>query len=252
MNRLLLIATTASALALYAQRPAPAVPVTNEDPPAKIPIGFTALFNGKDLTGWHVSKTNHHGTAPDYRVAPGGQGASASFVTFGPDSPKVVVPVAGTFRALAIYSPGTHPAYSVTLLVNGAASALACGVSAAETTATDRTHAVDVVAGDDVCFSVNVNPFGVGVGYPLALSVEFEGAAQFYSVSPETGAIAVGNTQTGGALGNGRMPGAGSVRRLSGMAPGLLSPGVSGARGSGSSVSLDALAAAASFAFFAS
>jgi hypothetical protein len=72
MNRLLLIATTASALALYAQRPAPAVPVTNEDPPAKIPIGFTAIFNGKDLTGWHVSKTNHHGTSPDYRVAPGG------------------------------------------------------------------------------------------------------------------------------------------------------------------------------------
>ena len=37
----------------------------------KIPAGFTPIFNGKDLTGWHVSKTNHHGTTPDYRVVHG-------------------------------------------------------------------------------------------------------------------------------------------------------------------------------------
>jgi hypothetical protein len=36
-----------------------------------IPEGFTSIFNGKDLTGWHVSKTNHHGTTPDYRVVHG-------------------------------------------------------------------------------------------------------------------------------------------------------------------------------------
>lgn len=36
-----------------------------------IPEGFTPIFNGKDLTGWHVSKTNHHGTTPDYRVVHG-------------------------------------------------------------------------------------------------------------------------------------------------------------------------------------
>ena len=36
-----------------------------------IPEGFTSIFNGKDLTGWHVSKTNHHGTTPDYRVLHG-------------------------------------------------------------------------------------------------------------------------------------------------------------------------------------
>src|SRR5690349_19899931 len=49
-----------------------AVPVSNEDPPAKIPIGFTSIFNGTDLTGWHISKTNHHGATPDYHVSPGG------------------------------------------------------------------------------------------------------------------------------------------------------------------------------------
>lgn len=26
-----------------------------------IPAGFTRIFNGKDLTGWHVSQVNHHG-----------------------------------------------------------------------------------------------------------------------------------------------------------------------------------------------
>ena len=36
-----------------------------------IPEGFTPIFNGKDLSGWHVSKTNHHGTTPDYRVVHG-------------------------------------------------------------------------------------------------------------------------------------------------------------------------------------
>lgn len=36
-----------------------------------VPEGFTPIFNGTDLTGWHVSKTNHHGVTPDYRVIHG-------------------------------------------------------------------------------------------------------------------------------------------------------------------------------------
>ncbi len=48
-----------------------AVPQTNDDPLPKIPVGFTSIFNGKDLTGWHISKTNHHGTTPDFRVLHG-------------------------------------------------------------------------------------------------------------------------------------------------------------------------------------
>lgn len=38
---------------------------------ANVPAGFTPIFNGKDLTGWHVSKTNHHGTTPDWKVEGG-------------------------------------------------------------------------------------------------------------------------------------------------------------------------------------
>src|SRR5215213_9624186 len=45
------------------------VPPPDEGP--KVPAGFTPIFNGKDLSGWHVSKTNHHGTTPEYRVVNG-------------------------------------------------------------------------------------------------------------------------------------------------------------------------------------
>jgi Domain of Unknown Function (DUF1080) len=44
-------------------------PPPDEGP--RIPAGFTPIFNGKDLTGWHVSRTNHHGTTPDYHVVNG-------------------------------------------------------------------------------------------------------------------------------------------------------------------------------------
>lgn len=37
----------------------------------QIPEGFSSLFNGKDLEGWHVSRTTHQGTTPDVRVEDG-------------------------------------------------------------------------------------------------------------------------------------------------------------------------------------
>jgi len=36
-----------------------------------IPEGFVSLFNGKDLSEWHVSKTARHGRTPDFRVVHG-------------------------------------------------------------------------------------------------------------------------------------------------------------------------------------
>jgi len=38
---------------------------------ANIPAGFTPIFNGKDLTGWHVSETNHHGNSKGWTVEDG-------------------------------------------------------------------------------------------------------------------------------------------------------------------------------------
>jgi hypothetical protein len=53
------------------QASAPAVPKPIEPPAPFVPPGFTAIFNGRDLTGWHISTTNHHGTTPAYRVMHG-------------------------------------------------------------------------------------------------------------------------------------------------------------------------------------
>jgi|WetSurMetagenome_2_1015567.scaffolds.fasta_scaffold128595_2 hypothetical protein len=61
-------APPAAAAAAAGGRGVVAVPQTNDEPPAKVPVGFTPIFNGKDLTGWHVSKTNHHGSTPDFHV----------------------------------------------------------------------------------------------------------------------------------------------------------------------------------------
>jgi len=42
-----------------------------EAPPVKVPDGFTPIFNGRSLAGWHVSRTNHHGRTPDFFVLHG-------------------------------------------------------------------------------------------------------------------------------------------------------------------------------------
>ena len=38
---------------------------------AAAPAGFTPLFNGKDLSGWHISQTNHHGNSQGWTVKDG-------------------------------------------------------------------------------------------------------------------------------------------------------------------------------------
>jgi 3-keto-disaccharide hydrolase len=38
---------------------------------AQVPAGFKSIFNGKNLKGWHVSRTTHQGTTPNFRVEEG-------------------------------------------------------------------------------------------------------------------------------------------------------------------------------------
>lgn len=40
-------------------------------PPVTVPEGFTPIFNGENLSGWHISRTNHHGRTPDFFVQHG-------------------------------------------------------------------------------------------------------------------------------------------------------------------------------------
>jgi formylglycine-generating enzyme len=61
MRRLILALSVAVAIGhhdLTAQRP-------------RVPDGFTPIFNGRDLTGWHVSRTTHQGTTPEVSVEDG-------------------------------------------------------------------------------------------------------------------------------------------------------------------------------------
>jgi hypothetical protein len=51
--------------------PSTSTPAPPESELGKVPEGFTPIFNGEDLTGWHVSQTNHHGTTPEFRVVHG-------------------------------------------------------------------------------------------------------------------------------------------------------------------------------------
>lgn len=37
----------------------------------KVPAGFTPIFNGKNLDGWHISRTSHQGTTPAFFVKAG-------------------------------------------------------------------------------------------------------------------------------------------------------------------------------------
>lgn len=50
---------------------AASVPAVIAAPKPFVPEGFTPLFDGESLAGWHVSRTNHHGTTPDYKVLHG-------------------------------------------------------------------------------------------------------------------------------------------------------------------------------------
>ena len=49
-----------------------------ESPTVRVPDGFTPIFNGVNLTGWHVSPNNHHGVTPDFRVVHGAIVGTAS------------------------------------------------------------------------------------------------------------------------------------------------------------------------------
>jgi hypothetical protein len=140
-----------------------------------------------------------------YRVSLDGEGGSPFFTGAFIDHARVVISVDGTFSNLTVYSPvGAHPNYIATVMINDVASPLTCTLAPTAELATDRRHAIKVVAGDDIYISVMVNPPGEGVGYPLNVSLEFEGDKQFYAVG-YGGSYTVDTYATGGALGNGRL-----------------------------------------------
>lgn len=49
---------------------------------AEVPSGFQPIFNGRDLQGWHISESNHHGNTKSWKVDRG-------IVTGTQDPPKI-------------------------------------------------------------------------------------------------------------------------------------------------------------------
>jgi hypothetical protein len=45
--------------------------VALDAPAPNVPDGFTPIFNGRDLAGWHTSKEARHGVTPDFHVLHG-------------------------------------------------------------------------------------------------------------------------------------------------------------------------------------
>jgi 3-keto-disaccharide hydrolase len=74
MRYVLILLSTLLMFGCAAEQPAPEPAA---EPPASAellggpPEGFTSIFNGTDTTGWHISKTNHHGTDPKWEVVDG-------------------------------------------------------------------------------------------------------------------------------------------------------------------------------------
>ncbi|MEO8522424.1 MAG: hypothetical protein ABI603_13740, partial [Acidobacteriota bacterium] len=63
-----LVAAAVARSGAQAPAAAPEVPPAIAAPTPFVPAGFTPLFDGESLAGWHVSRTNHHGITPDYHV----------------------------------------------------------------------------------------------------------------------------------------------------------------------------------------
>ena len=98
-----------------------------------IPAGFTRIFNGRDLTGWHVSRTTHQGTVLDAHVTNGavvlqqnpyGQGGilltNRKYRNF--ELYLEVKPAWGTNGGIFLRSTESGSAYQVELSGDGGAS----------------------------------------------------------------------------------------------------------------------------------
>src|SRR6187402_2369198 len=99
----------------------------------QIPDGFTRIFNGKDTSGWHISRTTHHGATGSYTVKdavlfmqqkPFGQGGllmtDKSYKDF--DLYVELNPDAGFNSGIFLRSTESGSAYQIEVVAPGAAT----------------------------------------------------------------------------------------------------------------------------------
>ncbi len=93
---------------------------------AQVPEGFRPIFNGRNLAGWHMSLTNHHGDTKEWRVydgalvgkqdRKGNGGVLLTDETFGDFEVYVEVkPDFGCDGGLFLRSSGSGQAYQIML-----------------------------------------------------------------------------------------------------------------------------------------
>lgn len=152
-----------------------------------------------------------YGGVTQYLSLWGSDGSWANSVTFGINSQKTPLILPGTFSNLVVTSFDTlgtgTPTAELTLFVNGVATALTATVAAgAGGSATDATHMVTVVKGDDVEMRLVSGAIQVSPGYDVSFSVEFTGSSSTlsqYGTPPLVGSVSSGVNKCAGALGNG-------------------------------------------------
>jgi hypothetical protein len=123
-----------------------------------------------------------------------------------------VVPVAGTFSNLRVKFPaptGATKSWTITLFVNGIASALTTQVVDAATTNFDIAHTVPVNRGDTVCMQIVPANTPSGVNTAAQISLAFDAAANQSAIfahascsGAATNYAGFGNAVTAGAVEN--------------------------------------------------
>ncbi len=141
----------------------------------------------------------------------GGNGDVGSTDTFGQDSMRIPVPIAGTFKNLTSYSGEARGSdISLRLYVNSAPTSLLSTLSAGASQSMNPFDRVTVVPGDDVLYKWG----GSFVGFPglhMGAAIEFDGAQSVYGVSPAGGTVFPDTGWIACALGNGAFSGIAAI-----------------------------------------
>src|SRR3990167_620465 len=139
-------------------------------------------------TGTHTILTNYTNLFSEYDSGAGWVFTEASM--------RAPWPCAGVLRNLGIWrdpAPGTGESVTITLRVNGAATALVCVLSGTNQSAVTTGTDISVVLGDLITVSYVTSASPAALNHPEIISIEFEG-----SVARESGyAIATTGAITG-------------------------------------------------------
>ena len=138
----------------------------------------------------------------------GGVGLTTTGWSNSPNVWRIPISEPGSFSNLVVLAPlsyQTHPAFTITVLKNGVATALTTSLLGTDTQNSDTTHTFTVVEGDD--FSVQLSGSAVGSpGYDIFVVCDFtpdDADTSIYGIPAVAQSVTNQHGWVGGALGNG-------------------------------------------------